>query len=364
MLCRYLGVCATLVRVLLLCFVFLSAANAWGHDGSLSAIRVMLEGNSLAMTVTTHQAALELSAGARLDPVDTDLAIRSRTYVYAGDVRIQPKLASLSLDTKSGMSTWSARLPWSHKPVTVRQGLYPEDKSSKCLVTIYLDGKAIFDDVYAAEKRQEDDLALAQPLAFWHTTIKFLQNGVYHIFTGIDHVCFVIALVLLGGTVGSMLRVLTGFTVAHSLTLACAVLGIYAIPSWIVEPLIALSIVVVAVDNVARLRSSKSQENHACKWRAYLAFAFGLLHGFGFAGALGALKLAGLPLLTSLLAFNVGVEVGQVCIAGGVLLGILALTKNKVLLVRHVRIVGSITVGVAGSVWFVQRVLGILNISL
>lgn len=361
---RYFEVRATLMRVLLLCFVLVCATTSWGHDGSLSAIRVMLEGNSLALTVTTHQAALELSAGARLDPVDTDLAIRSRTFVYAGNVRIEPKLASLSIDTKSGMCTWSARLPWSYKPVTVRQGLYPEDKSSKCLVTIYVDGKAIFDDVYAAEKRQEGDLAPTQRLSLWHTIIKYFQEGVHHIFTGMDHVCFVVALVLLGGTVGSMIRVLTAFTVAHSLTLACAVLGIYAIPSWIVEPLIALSIVVVAMDNVNRLRSSKSQGDYACKWRAKIAFAFGLLHGFGFAGALGALNLAGLRLLTSLLAFNVGVEVGQVCIAGGVLLGLLALTKNKILRVGHVRIVGSITVGAAGSVWFVLRVLGILNVSL
>ena len=143
---------------------------------------------------------------------------------------------------------------------------------------------------------------------FW----RFLLLGIEHIFTGYDHLAFLLGLLLLGGTVGQMVKIVTAFTVAHSITLALAALDLLAPPAGTVEVLIAASILFVGAENLWALRRRTSDS--ALRHRWLLTFAFGLVHGFGFAAVLRQMHLPRAVLATGLLSFNLGVECGQVCI--------------------------------------------------
>lgn len=136
--------------------------------------------------------------------------------------------------------------------------------------------------------------------------LAFFELGIEHILVGFDHVLFVFALMLRGGRIRSLLLIITAFTVAHSVTLGLAVLDVVRPPAWIVEPLIAASIAYVALENIFMAR--------AVSRRWLVSLLFGLVHGFGFAGALLEIGLPGDRLFSSLLFFNLGVEAGQAMI--------------------------------------------------
>ena len=173
----------------------------------------------------------------------------------------------------------------------------------------------------------------------------FLLLGVEHILTGYDHLLFLLALLLRGGRLVSLLKIITAFTLAHSVTLAVAVLGLVAIPDRLVESVIAASIVWVAMENLI-LREAPSQ-----RW--LVSFLFGLVHGFGFASALTPLKLPGWNLATALLGFNLGVEAGQALVVL-FLLPLLVWMRGATWEPRAVR-AASLGVAVVGLAWFVER---------
>ena len=196
-------------------------------------------------------------------------------------------------------------------------------------------GRFVFD-------RAHTDLAIGQSSAF-ESSLRFGVLGVEHILLGLDHVLFVVALILGAANVRGLLKVTSMFTVAHSVTLVATLLGGIAVPAAIVEPLIALSIAFVAAENLIG-------PSHT---RMPVVFGFGLLHGLGFAGSLRITDEASWDLALSLLSFNVGIEVGQAML--------LAVVFPLVLLVRTSRfsipIVRTATSGVAGFglYWFVER---------
>jgi hydrogenase/urease accessory protein HupE len=142
--------------------------------------------------------------------------------------------------------------------------------------------------------------------------VRFLRLGIEHIFTGYDHIAFLIGLLLLGGSLRRLVGIVTAFTVAHSVTLALAALEIFAPSPRVVEPMIAASIVFVGLEDLWALRKERAET--ALRHRWMITFAFGLVHGFGFASVLRELQLPRAVLATGLVSFNVGVEVGQVCI--------------------------------------------------
>jgi len=148
---------------------------------------------------------------------------------------------------------------------------------------------------------------------FW----RFLLLGVQHIFTGYDHLAFLVGLLLLGGSLGEMVKIVTAFTVAHSITLALAALDVLAPSPRIIEPLIAGSILFVGAENLWALRRGSAAA--ALRHRWVLTFAFGLVHGFGFAAVLRELHLPRAALASGLVAFNLGVECGQVAVVLAVL---------------------------------------------
>jgi hypothetical protein len=171
------------------------------------------------------------------------------------------------------------------------------------------------------------------------------DGGRWHLPEGIDHVLFVVALVLAGGSMLNILKTVSGFTVGHSITLALGTFGLLQIPSRIVESAIALSIAVVAVEGMI-LKAS-----HA-RWK--LSLAFGLVHGLGFASALTDLHLGRSSLFGALLGFNLGVELGQAVVVAAVF-PLLLLLKQGALTRRLALPACSIAVFLTGSVWFIQR---------
>lgn len=178
---------------------------------------------------------------------------------------------------------------------------------------------------------------------------QFLALGVEHILMGYDHLLFLLALLIVTRDWLSSLKVITCFTVAHSITLAVATLDLVQVPARWVEPLIAVTIIYVGVENILRHGEPRG------RW--LLTFAFGLIHGFGFAAVLREMGVASRPggVATPLFAFNLGVEVGQVLVAALVLPIFWRLRASPVF-VRRLIPACSVVVAVAGAVWLVQRV--------
>jgi HupE / UreJ protein len=193
----------------------------------------------------------------------------------------------------------------------------------------------------------------------------FIPAGIQHILIGPDHILFLVGLLLLGGSLWQLTRIVTAFTIGHSITLSLAALDVFSPPSSIVEPAIALSIVFVGADNLLVQRDARAAAlagglrrngKPPRDIRAWIAGIFGLVHGFGFAAVL---KEFGLPITAlgwSLFSFNLGVEIGQLGIVLIVATALAAVRRRNEPLSRQLVFAGSVIVILAGSYWFVQRV--------
>jgi hydrogenase/urease accessory protein HupE len=177
----------------------------------------------------------------------------------------------------------------------------------------------------------------------------FLVMGVKHIWTGYDHLLFLFGLLIVTRNFASSIKIITCFTIAHSITLAVATLSLVQFSSRIVEPLIAASIVYVGIENLVR------GDDPQGRW--LLTFAFGLIHGFGFASVLRELGIGanGSGIAVPLVSFNLGVEVGQITIAALVLPVIWKSREKPTFITRWVPAC-SVLVALLGGYWFVQRV--------
>lgn len=181
-------------------------------------------------------------------------------------------------------------------------------------------------------------------MSFFTSAKQFLLLGLKHIFTGYDHILFVISLLIGAVTIRHILSLVTAFTIAHSITLALATLDIVQLPGKLVESAIALSIIYIALKNIFQPES---------KHAPWIAFAFGLIHGFGFAGILAELNLGATHLAASLLFFNVGIELGQILIVSLVFPVLIFI--NKRLLYKWFLPSVSTAVLFFGCIWFFQR---------
>ena len=204
----------------------------------------------------------------------------------------------------------------------------------------------LLDTAYAAGKNALPPSSNSQP-SIMGSVGRFIKLGVEHIFLGYDHICFLLALLVVS-RFREMLKIITSFTVAHSITLIVAGLGIARLPSRLVECGIALTIIYVAFDNLRR-------KSTAHRW--LLTFGFGLVHGFGFASVLSELGLPAVGRVRCLLAFNIGVEIGQLAIVS-VALPILWLLAKRQLQAR-VAFAVSVIVGLFGMGWFIERAFGL-----
>jgi hydrogenase/urease accessory protein HupE len=180
----------------------------------------------------------------------------------------------------------------------------------------------------------------------WTSLFHFIGQGIFHIFSGYDHVLFILTLMLSVASWRRLALIVTSFTAAHSLTLILATLGLVTLPARVVEPLIALSVLVVALDAVLRPHGSA---------RAAVTFCFGLVHGFGLSNVLRDLGLHGRELAPALLGFNVGVEIGQLAIVAPLFPLVLLLRRKPDAYAQARRLLCS-SVAVIAVFWIVARV--------
>ena len=181
----------------------------------------------------------------------------------------------------------------------------------------------------------------------------YLKLGVEHILLGFDHLLFVVALVLLIGGARRIVTTVTAFTLAHSLTLAATTLGVMTVARKPVEICIALSIVLIALE---LLRPPDAPRTLARRAPELIAFAFGLLHGFGFAAALAEIGLPQGEIPLALLAFNLGVEIGQLGVVAAALLSLVALARAPQFKKPAIR-TAAYAIGIIASAWLIERVL-------
>jgi len=195
--------------------------------------------------------------------------------------------------------------------------------------------------------------------------LAFLWSGIAHISGGFDHVLFLLCLLLpavlqrragqwvardnVRGALVAVIWIATAFTMAHSITLALATFGVIRIPARVIEPLIALTIVATALNNIWPIFTRRL---------ALVAFAFGLIHGFGFAEVLAPLSLPRSDLAAALLGFNLGVELGQLAIVASAFF-VLSTLRRWTGYSRWVLEVGSAMIAVIGTLWFIERVAGV-----
>jgi hydrogenase/urease accessory protein HupE len=234
--------------------------------------------------------------------------------------------------------------------------LFPYDPNHQTFINVYengsLEGQTILD---ADRRRFEHYAGTAQGRAA--VVRAFIVSGFEHILIGPDHVLFLLGLLLLGGSFWRLATIVTAFTLGHSVTLSLAALDLVRVSPALVEPAIALSIVVVGVDNLlVRQRRATSAVAPGVDLRPFMAVAFGLIHGFGFAAVLREVGLPPDALAWSLAAFNVGVELGQLAVVGIFVALLAAIRRYDVVLAESGAVMASVVVTGAGLYWFAQRV--------
>jgi hydrogenase/urease accessory protein HupE len=188
----------------------------------------------------------------------------------------------------------------------------------------------------------------------------YVLHGIEHILFGYDHLLFVFALVLIVRSLRVLVWTITSFTLAHSITLALATLGVVHVPGPPVEATIALSILLLACE-IVRIR--RGQSSLTQRWPWVVAFTFGLLHGFGFAGALAEIGLPRGDIPLALFSFNVGVELGQLAFIA-VVLGAIAIAKRIAIppfVTRYAYPIATFAIGTLAAFWFVGRVAAFVS---
>ena len=349
------------------CLLAVSAPRASAHDVSYAHLELRMGGARLDGMLTVHpdDAALALAVPmpewfrredflARAGPALAD-SLRRRFALRADGRELGWSYAGARPDPEGRGVQIAFRATLSRPPsaLEVDGPVFPQVANHETFVSVYRDGRLLRQDVLTLEHRVTRVYGggASGALAVLRT---FVPAGVHHIAIGPDHVLFVLGLLLLGGGLARLLKIVTSFTVAHSITLALASLGLVRLPGRVVEPLIALSIVAVALETLRSHGAALGRHDR----RAPLAFGFGLVHGFVFASVLAEFGLPREALGWSLAGFNLGVEIGQAAIVLLVAPPLALLARRSSAL--HGRVARSLAVGIAtaGGFWFVQRVLG------
>ena len=269
-------------------------------------------------------------------------------HINGEPITLKASKGDISPDNKGNMFAnlyWGAPLADQPQTLNVRVD-WPEilGDDHKNLVKILMPGQPLVQAVFSAAKPEQSFGAENQP-SLAAQIYDFIVLGVEHILIGYDHVMFLLALIAVGGRLLNLIKIVTAFTVAHSITLCLAALELVSLPGKWIEAGIALSIAYVAVENFWIKRTDR-------RW--ILTFIFGLVHGFGFANVLRDLGLPTRGLVASLFSFNIGVEIGQVAIVA--IAYPLIAWLNRQSFQRPVMLMVSVLIGLFGLGWFIERV--------
>jgi hydrogenase/urease accessory protein HupE len=344
-------------------FLWASSGPVEAHPVPFSYVDVRVQPAAIDVTVVAHifdlahdlkvQPPEKLLEPAALDSYGSAISelLRRRLHleadraaltdgVWAKPVAV-PDRQSIRLQARYGQEGSVGR-------VDVIAAMFPYDPQHRTFLNFYEDGtiraQAILD-----KNRTRFEYFAGTRQGIWAVLQKFVPAGVHHILIGPDHLLFLVGLLLMGGTIRQLLLVVTAFTIAHSITLSLAALRIVIPPANAIEPAIALSVIYVGADNL--LVSAGGRDT-----RTWIAFAFGLIHGFGFANVLREMDLPSRALGWTLFGFNVGVEIGQLVVVVLVAFLVAWIRSRSEVAGRRLALAGSIIVMLAGTFWFVQRV--------
>jgi hypothetical protein len=367
-----------MIRLVCAVICAFAAPSAFAHDPSRSLLTLEVDGTALHGRLDASLRDLEDAVGldadgdaaitwGEVETRSTDIAryASSRLSLQADGVACQLELTPRAVDQHGGATFAVINLDGAcaAAPRTVRVTyglLFDVDPAHRALLEIRSGGASTTAVLSAERPAFEAEVANLSP---WTSFARFVTEGVWHIWHGYDHLAFVTLLVLpivLGAarrgsrertsvreTVTSIAGVITAFTAAHSLTLALGTLGVISVPARAVESAIALSVLVAALLNVLP---------SVPKLGAKLAFGFGLVHGLGFASALGDLGANGAGVAVSLAGFNVGVELGQIAVVA-VGLPLLFAVRGYWFGRAAVNYACSTACGVLAMVWLAQRLV-------
>jgi hydrogenase/urease accessory protein HupE len=338
------------------CFALICALPALAHEriGTYSHAVVTVSGNSVSYYLNLPPQTSQLLRSS-IGVSDVDLAdyfaavIRLTTWdqecVLTNLVQIPPlpsgnRIIDLTFQCPKAVSDLTITslllldLDESH---TQFLRLAPPDKPNEVLHEAVL--KLSNQSFHVADVKTGGSATLERALAF-------LKLGIEHLLTGYDHILFLLT-VIIGLTLMESIKAVTSFTVAHSLTMALAFLGAISLPPHIVEPLIALTVIYVAIENIVR-------KNIRRRW--IWTFVFGLIHGLGFVGALKVITISRSELVLSLVSFNIGIELGQIVVVALAMFAFWSIRNYA--WTTKLNHGFSAAVAVLGVVWLGQRVLG------
>jgi hydrogenase/urease accessory protein HupE len=343
-------------------------ASAHAHQVNLSTARVTLSGDrTVAIEVALKGSDADRLAGTNVfdsprDAVDPALVAASAAPILA---YVNAHVAVTGLDGKACAAGAAALVPDGDGVIfrntfscrNVRGDivyrstvLTATDPSARQIVLIGEGANA----PQALLDASNTTVTLSAPAPSLLSTMqRYLVTGIEHIFLGYDHIAFLVGVVLWARRLVPVIKIVTAFTIAHSITLSLAALNVVVLPGVVVEPAIAASIVFVAMENFF----SRDIDS---RWR--VTFAFGLIHGFGFAATLREVGLPANAVVTALAAFNVGVEVGQVAIVSIVVPALIVLDRlmatDRAKPVRAASLVYalSLLISLLGSYWLLTRI--------
>jgi HupE / UreJ protein len=368
---RYGTVLAALACVLLI------GTTTFAHPAPFSYLDLQLDAGGLNGTLVVH----DLDAAHDLGVANADTLLDPQTAARYRDALVAvlgPRL-SLTVDGSPAAITWGAidvvpdrqslRLAFTvsrSRPghVGIKTHLFPYDPIHQTFINIYEDTALKLQLILDASHHTADYYSGSRQ-GRWAVVKTFVLSGIEHILIGPDHILFLVGLLLLGGTLSRLALIVTSFTIGHSITLSLAALNVLSPSARFIEPLIALTIVVVGADNLLVLRARRTSVPSAALGssapseadiRAWLAIAFGLIHGFGFAYVLKEFGLPQAALGWSLFAFNLGVEIGQLVIVAAVAVTLTVIRRRSQAASAQIATIGSIAVILAGAYWFIQRV--------
>jgi hydrogenase/urease accessory protein HupE len=339
------------------------ARDASAHQAGLSRGEYKLHGGDVDVSIvfsnteiSSSMASLDTDRDGRISMAELDAEHDALTkklldplVLRADGDACKGTLLDARIESADGLSI-TAKYACSHAPAhfTIDVGFLENlSFTHRHLAEIVIEGRVEERVAIPANHRIEVDVAEKPGEKIDRSVFAPLfKMGIEHILTGYDHLMFLFGLVLIGGRTRSLVALVTAFTVAHSISLALATLGVFSPSPVFIEPAIALSIAYVGVENFFVKNAEK-------RWR--ITFPFGLIHGFGFAGALREIALPHAQVPLALFAFNLGVEAGQ--------LGVLALLlpilhfarKNAWFREKGVKVLSGAVI-VAGLTWFVVRV--------
>jgi hypothetical protein len=336
------------ILAMALALVLAVAGPAWAHDVSRSDSKIEIQGREVRVVLTLNTKELTAPLVAT-DPLNLDRdigrifdAVERHYFVTSPAAPVETRLEKywalagplVQLQILYVFEQDVARLD-------VRSTLYEiMPAGHEHMMNVRLNG-TLHEAILDAKTSQASFSGVNETKL--QTTWRFVRLGVEHIFTGYDHLAFLLGLLVATTSLGSLVRIITSFTIAHSITLALATFNVVILPSRLTESLIAASIGYVAAENLMDFRAMK---------RYYITFLFGLVHGFGFSNVLREMDLPKASLALSLFSFNAGVEIGQVTFVVLIFPLVQDLVSSGW---KRLKPAVSIGVGCLAIYWFVQR---------